>query len=520
MSSPPAARVRTASQITGLLRRERWQIVVVGLGAAVVAAVMLPWLPGRDQGIEAATALAILRGAVPYRDVWNHNLPGGFLSLAMAFALVGKSPVTIRFLDVLSLAIAAGATASLGQRVAPRLGWLLAPTVLVLSYVGHGDPWNTAQRDGYLLPLGAAALALVVSSQRPRTALAAGVLVGVAALFKPGGLIIIAPILALTRGRARLLTVAGAAAPALLLAFYLAGTGATGSFLECVVSFNRTYARHFEAFQGRQDASLWKMFGHFVLGRPELWLAIPGAIQLRRSSLRTPLLLYLAAGLASAMFQAGLYPYHLLPLLAPIAVLSAGVMRALPSAGRVRTWLIWAAVAGLLAPSGYRWTGHAWQAVRVATGATTPAQRRSALRTPDFRYADIAQLSLILRERTEPGEPVLVWGIDPLVHFLSQRAPVTRFPTDLPLRTDGIADSVRPEFLRQLSGRWPRFVAIQKADVVPWMTGNNSDSLAAAGSFPELREVLERDYAMTVSLPTWLLLQRKDTIRLPPVPTP
>ena len=61
------------------------------LAIAFLLAQLLCFGYGRDQGIYAVVARAMLDGGMPYRDAWDFKPPGIFLIYALARALFGEA---------------------------------------------------------------------------------------------------------------------------------------------------------------------------------------------------------------------------------------------------------------------------------------------------------------------------------------------------------------------------------------------------------------------------------------------
>ncbi len=78
------------------------------LGAALLTAtfclaqlLLMPY--GRDQGIYAVVADAVLRGGMPYRDAWDFKPPGIYLVYALVRAVLGPAQVSIRIAEIVGL---------------------------------------------------------------------------------------------------------------------------------------------------------------------------------------------------------------------------------------------------------------------------------------------------------------------------------------------------------------------------------------------------------------------------------
>ncbi|WP_437753437.1 glycosyltransferase family 39 protein [Sorangium sp. So ce1389] len=184
------------------------------IGAIAVGAIaflllqILTYGYGRDQGIYAMVARAVLDGGMPYRDAFDFKPPGIFLIYALARALFGPAQWGIRALEVLGLAGMCLAMVSLaGRAFGDRRIGVVAAALAVLVHA-QLDFWHTAQPESFggmltVFALLAATPRGVAGAPRPAPGAAAlivsGALFGAAGLLKPplaGGGVVLAVVLA------------------------------------------------------------------------------------------------------------------------------------------------------------------------------------------------------------------------------------------------------------------------------------------------------------------------------------
>ncbi|WP_437731685.1 glycosyltransferase family 39 protein [Sorangium sp. So ce1335] len=184
----------------------------IAIGAiAFLLLQILTYGHGRDQGIYAMVARAVLEGGMPYRDAFDFKPPGIFLLYALARALFGPAQWGIRVLEVLGLAGMCLAMAPLAGRMfgERRIG-VVAAALAVLVHA-QLDFWHTAQPESFGGMLTVFALLVATprgradvprgASARPRGAalVVSGALFGAAGLLKPplaGGGVVLAAALA------------------------------------------------------------------------------------------------------------------------------------------------------------------------------------------------------------------------------------------------------------------------------------------------------------------------------------
>ena len=145
---------------------------------------------GRDQGIYAMVADAILRGKMPYRDAWDFKPPGIFLVYALSRAVFGPAQIGIRILEVVGLTGMCAGLVRLGERfLGSRPAGFLAAALAVIAHV-QLEFWHTAQPESFGGMLTVFALLLTARPEgepapSPRALFFAGVLFGMTGLLKP-----------------------------------------------------------------------------------------------------------------------------------------------------------------------------------------------------------------------------------------------------------------------------------------------------------------------------------------------
>ncbi|HEX9101501.1 MAG TPA: hypothetical protein VF997_04820, partial [Polyangia bacterium] len=118
-----------------------------------------------------------------------------------------------------------------------------------------------------------------------------------------------------------------------------------------------------------------------------------------------------------------------------------------------------------------------------------------------------------LRDRTAPGDGILVWGLSPGIYALADRHPVTRYPFHKVLLTDAPfsrlmpgLDERRADFFRRLADDPPAVVFVGHRDRNGF---EPEDSFASMMRLPELRELLRSDYAPAGEIGRFVVLRRR-----------
>jgi 4-amino-4-deoxy-L-arabinose transferase-like glycosyltransferase len=524
-------------------------VAAAGLLLIIVAsaALLLPLLAypfGRDQGVFATAADILAAGGVPYRDIWDVKPPGVFYWYWASFVSFGRTMAAPRLLDVIWMAATAGLLFALGRRLLSPWVGAAGALFLVIRYVAGNSFWNTTQPDGLaMLPLIAAASALVGAEEhRSRArAFACGALVALAILFKfTLGIFLVLPIIALaasseeprrTRAQRLLAYLGGCAAVLAVVVLLLWQAGALRDTFEVLFAWNARYSQLDVPVPLATNPSYqtWR----FLLGLPHTLLfpigllAMAGTADLvfRRGSgpFRWLLPVWALLLMLSVWVQGKFYTYHWLPMLPPLALLAGQglrtIARAVGDASSPRTGRAVAAamalVVALLLGIQY-WRTLAWP-IRHLAGRVSQVELLARYNHyGDFSLAADREAAAYVGDRTGAGETIFIWGFEPLVYFLADRQPASRFIYTVPLVTKWSPPEWQNELIRDLAEQPPSYILILHNDRLPWMTGRSDDSAAQLLSFPALTRVLDERYEKESTIEdftVWRLRQRVQSDR-------
>jgi len=524
-------------------RRRKAARAAAALGIAIVCVVLvapiLLYPFARDQGVFAAVADVVSAGGAPYRDAWDIKPPGIYYLFWLSFTLFGRSMLAPRLLDVLWTLAAAGVLIIVGRKLTSlRAG--VAGAIFFLAFYALGfDYWTTTQCDGFAsLPVALAGLALVRGEERRSVwlALLCGALVGVAIAIKLtlGGFLLLPVIAALTAGepvRARVLRAAACVAGCALVlgavALAMHATGALGDMLYLLFAWNAEYAA---LIQSRVPLSIripvetakFLFGGQYLALKLISLLALVGVgASLRRRTERP--LAWLAPAWAAVMLagvyaQGKFHPYHWLPLLPPLALLAGQGLDSLHrfTAQAPRRWqaktamgAVVALVAGAL---GHGYLHQFAPQITYARGRVSfdqYAREFGEYGRGDFSLAADLEVARYLREHTSRDDCVYIWGFEPLVYFLSDRAPASRFITLQPLVSPWSPSEWRRELIGDLDRRKPAAILVLHNDVFPWVTGSVADSAQQLAGYPELSEFIQSRYRRATRVEDFTVWERR-----------
>jgi hypothetical protein len=99
-----------------------------------------------------------------------------------------------------------------------------------------------------------------------------------------------------------------------------------------------------------------------------------------------------------------------------------------------------------------------------------------------------------LKQDSAPQDRVYVWGTAPAINFLSQRAPATRFVSNLGLISPWGLAYWRTELVQDLKQNPPRFIVVERHDAIPGVSYSVLDSEQMLQHYPALAEILSTRY--------------------------
>ncbi len=509
--------------------RSHWSLgmglaVLLLAAAALLLAPMLAYLFGRDQGVFACGAEVLARGGVLYRDLWDVKPPGIHYLYWLSFIAFGRSMLAPRLLDLLWTLATAGGLLVLSRRLAAPLWAAVAGAFLFLIRYALGfDYWHTAQGDGFAsLPLTLAALSLLGAERRRSWWLAAGcgALVGAAIIIKFTLAVFLAlPLIAVLVAReerwpARLLRAAGYAFGCLVVIALVAASfwkaGALKDMVEILFMWNARYATirspYPVAYVIIRQTLRFLFGGQYLVLKLIGLLGVIGLADLvvrRRAAPYWWLApAWFGAMLVQVWAQGKYYEYHWLPVLPPLGLLAGQGMAAAWRLLRARapTPTLARAAAGiglalLLVCCGFGYWAQFAPEIRYATGALPAADFAGLFydRT-DFSLSADLQVASFLKSHTSPHTPIFIWGFEPVIYFLADRPPASRFISQHPLVTPWSPPAWRQELIRDLTARPPAYVLVVHDDVMPWMTMRPYDSATELAYYPELAGLLNSSY--------------------------
>jgi 4-amino-4-deoxy-L-arabinose transferase-like glycosyltransferase len=500
---------------------------------------------GRDQGIYAVVADAVLRGEMPYRDAWDFKPPGIFLVFALARGLFGANMFAPRLIEVVGLLLMVLGFMRLGRTFygLKRVG--LVGGALAALVHAELEFWHTSQPETFGGYLTVWALVLTVAekpaSKRWLYWAAVGALFGCAFLLKPplaGGAMVTVAYLARAeqarrpgreaRGILLPLSVVGAGAllPILACGLWFRLSGAFGDLRWTMFDFTPGYTMLSWEGRGAPQTFYWALeellFKFSALNAAGFLAAllIPPMHGREREGLFLVLGI-ISVELAGVCMQGKFFPYHYgatLPLVAFIA--GVGLYKLwrrclMGGFAGATVFVLFVAVTAIMRTAARDldsfWDRSAVRMkylFRIGPYQARELMDRELAMVADYNLDADRRLADEMRRRTDETAPVFVWGFEPVVYLLAERRPASRFIYNVPQRVQWARDHARGTLMQDLTRRPPQLIAVQRNDVFPSVTGDDLDSRRALETFPELSALIEHDYALVESIEDFELYER------------
>jgi hypothetical protein len=487
----------------------RFRAAVAAVALWFVGAQALRWNEplALDQGLFACFTRWVPRGLLPYRDLFDSKPPAFLYSYALARLFPVELPRAIWLFEALWLAGTMWLAFAIGRRVWDRWAGLTAAALLLAAEwaPGWGGWWSRAQADELVaLPMLAAALSAWRAIEIEKLALWAGVLTGVAGLFKIPSMAIAGAwpltwyftVGAKPAARRVGCMALGLLAPWAITAGWFAAHGAFGDFVYGAFVYHRYNAEFIAPPWGGVLVDFAKTI--VVDGALPLACGVLGLATMQRRE-RAWLAPWIALTMAAVALERQLAGYHYLLAMPGLAIAGGFGVARLARARRA------VAAAGILlvllaGVEGFRW----WRAYsggpeRFERGTFSPAAEQEAAR--------------FLRDNSASDDRVLVWGLSPGIYALADRRPVGRYPfhkilyTDAPLSRmiPGLAER-RAELIQRFDENPPKWVLVGHHDANGFEPETSFSSMTR---FDELRQRLLQDYAQTGQVGRFVLFRRK-----------
>ena len=502
---------------------------------------------GRDQGIFACVGQNMLKGWVPYRDLWDQKPPGIHFSYAFFIWLFGDSMKVVQAMDLAVYAL----TAFMVYSVVREMSGVRTGTLAMLVYFFYSDPlfygysngyWARSQAETYMVPFLIGGLWIFMRflrSRKARLAYLAGMFWGAAFLFKytavfyPVSALVFMWLTAFPQGRrlsrpnlcrfgrTLIILLCGFGTSLVPFVIYFAARGALGDLIEATVFYNLKYVVAATKSNGGPGTMLAQLV-KWIQRNPFLWLTgiaggIAVAARVRGNRRGVILLFYLAAAWAAIAANRRYFHYYFIQIAPPLAMLSAYVLDLGIKAMREKRLqlLAFPALAAcvlLLALDVQRVRRNLEPDLDFALGKTSQAEYWAGFVTGDFSFLADMYLARYLEERTDPEDPVFIFGFEPLVYFLADRRPASRYIYNDPITSPGLspeaANAKIEMMVADLERSRPAYIVVVERDANPV---DPTDSYRFFRKTPVLRRFVEEGYVLDRQARRFHIYRRRET---------
>ena len=498
--------------------RRATHIILFLLAALLVtqAAYSLRWPIAHDEApLFYEAFLMQSEGRIPYRDIFDFQMPGSYIVYYMLGMLSSFGPYRVRILDLLILAALIVITFQFMRRFGSTPA-LAAGILFGLKYL-QGGPSLSLQRE-YLLLL-FIALSLLIGmrdSLTPKHRLSLGILFGLAAVIKPHAALGLLPFLLfdiadirkrpnMTLPKAAWTSIFPAAIgfmiPVSLVILYLTITNSLFPFITIALNYWPLYSQingQLEVTPTAERISfLLNQF--WRLGGSGLWL-IPAAFGIYLNQNRQTYLLTSLA-LCYAIYPAlsgQFFPYHYIPFIYIIILIASLSLTTFHSP--LSTSFLFPLSSFIL-----------FIIILVSVGPSQTFLRQiqgHPIATSTDRAEEIARF---LEKNLEAGDTVqpLDWTGGSLLAMLETRAPIaTPYVFDFYFYhhvSNPYIQSLRTDFMQALRFASPRFIIEVTSIDKPWVSGEDTTR-----EFPELRAFLNENYSVTMDRDDYIIYELDD----------
>lgn len=480
------------------------------LGAVVLLAILvrLPFLEtGRldgDEAVYAQSAVSLLEGGLPYRDVWDHKPPGVYVTYAVAFAIFGQSAIAIGIIAALFTSATVLVVFALSRHLFGTGAGYCSAVAMALFSGSQLIEANGANIEIFMaLPLSAMLLVSILAGEKEskKLALLGGVLGGIAFDFKAVAAItmLAVPIYwfwlsarqrqAGWPRRMGMLAVFGSGFCLVQVGVgsYFAVNGALRDLLDQVFLANFTYVG---GAVGQGNIIKLFLLGLLKAGVALLPLWVAAGISLivvlrtrnKEHGIIGIAVVFSLAGALVGLKGYGHYFYQPLPFLA-VATGSILTLAYSKRHSRLASWLPLSPARALFA------------VLAIGMLVSFGAELTFYFVHPPLSVENrLRQATEYVELNTSPDDTIFVWGSEPTIYFFSRRASPTRY---FYMWLAAITPSGRKEIMEDLERQKPRLVL----------------AIEPVGRFPELERFLNQQYVEATQLPILESVPLEDQLR-------
>ncbi len=418
----------------------------------------------RDEGQYAAIAQVILDGGIPYKDAIEIKPPGVFYLYALGIALFGATTESLRIFTAIYSMLTVLAVYGTARRFGGANAGLWAALLYAVFSCGPLNQGSSSNTEVFLvLPMTAAAyfLMLAIDTGKRLPLIACSICSGAALLIKPVALPVVALLfIAVFFLQSSRRSVRGTAVntvsyllPMISMAAitfgYFAYRGAWNEFIYWNIIFPTSYLDSGITGPGLQ-ITLRRLAPELLV---ILTFALPSAVWLlfsKRNIKSVVLALLFPAACIAIWLPRKYFPHYFIMLVPTLAIL-AGI--GLAQAFSVKRLRLFTATILLL-------TFSYWASKELKFYVYYTPEMISLMKYGS-QFVEAQKLANYLKERTQPGDYIFQWGLEPELYFLAdRRSPNRNLVSVSPAWAQNPQEEVN-QMAQDIMQKQPRYIIMQ-----------------------------------------------------------
>jgi 4-amino-4-deoxy-L-arabinose transferase-like glycosyltransferase len=444
----------------------------------------------RDEGEYAYIGQEILRGATPYRDVYNQKTPLVFYYFALIESACGNSLTAVRVATTFYGLVSACMVFALARSLFDRGAAVAATAAFLVMTFDQCGKVNTCTTEFYQMLWTSVGLLLWYRGRKRDSnamLLLAGIAAGLSFLTKQPGAVLLVFYLAdavWNRFRnpspakgwtsvAREMGCAAAGCGVVVAApiAWFAWKGALTPYLECTIWNNVAYVGE------RHTHTAIKLLNPLAIIHWDLGFWIMGTLTLLvlawygKDRVENGLWILLVGMGLTTWLTGSTYPHYFQPFIVPLCLAS----------GRAVSWLVQHACERTLSTRArfgcaiLALAPWVWPAMNLVSPLAPANDPELHAMLPEFIVAP--EVARLLQSVTEPCERILIVGSEPEILFYSQRRSCTRLIITYPLLGPyPYSEGLRNEYLDDFRRCRPRYVVLcaNRLSLTEWLDYYNT----------------------------------------------
>lgn len=493
-------------------------MLVTLFAGALIGSVSLTYPFGRDQGIYAYIAKLILNGKIDYKFAYNLRQPAIHYTFVLGQLIFGESMLNMRIFDIIWQSLTGFVIFIITYRLTGSKISSFASVFLYLLLYFRQDFWHTMQTEGFMnLPFALCVLMLMSKNVKNMLQFLSGVMFSVVFLYKfivfPFILLLLVFTLFSYREnfRARLKSflyfLAGFTIILFIVLFYYYINNSLNEMLEIQFVQIPEYGKIGMETESPSliISNIIRLFSYSVY-TPLIMLTAVYFILIYRNKKAAKehviILMWLITALFCLIAQMRFFYYHFLIIIPPIAIGSACLYTFLRSKYSLKNSklinigaTVFLIIFMLMASKPYY--SRIADTYNLFTGKSSIKDlyfQNGTTTDSVFTINKIYAVSDFVRQNTIQSDGIYLWGIEPLIYYLSGRDCVLRFIYNTPLCWKSVKAEYLKEFITEIKRNNPKLIIVAKSDPLFIITGFHDDSEQLLKNFPEFKKIIDDSY--------------------------